>query len=387
MISLERVYQVLRDLVAIESVNPSLVPGGAGEERIARYVRGFLESAGCEAKLQEVAPGRYNAAGILRGEGGGRSLILNGHLDTVGVAGMVEPFAARAEAGRLFGRGAQDMKGGLAAGLVAIEALANRSRLKGDVVLHAVADEEYQSAGTRALIAAGAKADAAIVMEPTGLEIATAHKGFAWAEVETQGRAAHGSRPEEGIDAIVLMGRVLAEMESLQRRLESGAAHPLVGRGSVHASLIWGGQELSSYPARCRLSLERRLVPGEDDATFASELDEILVALHKQDPRFQGRFTCYYWAQPLETPRSAAIVELLRQSFRRVSGREAVLGTQTFWTDGALLSAAGIPSVLFGPGGAGLHSSEEYVILEDARVCAEVLADCARTFCGEAGGA
>lgn len=386
MISLDRVADVLRELVAIESVNPSLVPGGAGEEEIARYVRKCLDTSGCKTELQEVALGRWNAVGILSGRGGGRSLILNGHLDTVGVAGMADPFASRVEAGRLFGRGAQDMKGGLAAALAAVEALSEGPRLKGDVIVQAVADEEYQSAGTRALIAQNVRADAAIVMEPTGLEIATTHKGFAWAEVVTQGRAAHGSRPEEGIDGIVLMGHVLVEIGRLQERLESGAAHALVGRGSVHASLIAGGQELSSYPASCTLSLERRLVPGEDVSTLARELDEIMAALRKKDERFEGRFTCGYWAQPLETPRSAAIAESLAQSVRRVTGHEAVLGTQAFWTDAALLSEAGIPSVLFGPGGAGLHSAEEYVVLEDVRICAEVLADCARAFCCEAGG-
>ena len=382
---MKSIPQILADLVSINTVNPSLAPGGAGEEMAARYVRDFLQSAGCEARLDEIAPGRASAVGILRGQGGGRSLILNGHLDTVGIAGMAEPFSARVEGGRLYGRGALDMKGGLVAALVAVQILARGSQLKGDVIVQAVADEEYQSAGMRALIAAGPKADAAIVMEPTGLEIATAHKGFVWAEVETFGRAAHGSRPQEGIDAILLMGHVLAEIERLQKKLDSGPAHPLLGRGSVHTSLISGGQELSSFPAHCKLSLERRLVPGEDASTFEDELREIIATLHSGRSTFTGRWSCGYWAGPLETPRSSAIVAVLAESFARITGQGPALATQSFWTDAALLSAAGIPSILFGPGGVGLHSAEEYVHLEEVRICAEVLADCARSFCGVAG--
>jgi len=382
MMTLDRVTQVLADLVRIASVNPALVPGGAGEERIARYVANFLQSAGFETHLQEISPGRFNAIGVLRGSGGGRSLMLNGHLDTVGVAGMEEPYSARIESGQLYGRGAQDMKGGVAAALVAAESLASGPPLPGDVIVAGVADEEFQSAGTRALLAGSAKSDAAIVMEPTGLQVVTTHKGFAWAEVETFGRAAHGSRPQEGLDAIALMGRVLVEIERLGKALSGGPTHPLLGHGSVHASLIAGGQELSSYPAHCRLSLERRLVPGEDIATLEAELAGILEKLRSLDPDFRGRFTLGYWARPLETPPDIDLVQTVAWSARRVLGRKTDLGTQSFWTDAALLSEAGIPSVLFGPSGSGLHSTQESVNLDTVLACARVLADCAKSFCG-----
>jgi acetylornithine deacetylase len=376
----EQVVHLLTDLVRIESINPALVPGGGGEAPIARYVVEFLKSVGLEARLQEVGPGRFNVLGILRGSGAGKSLMLNGHVDTVGVAGMQEPFSARVEAGRLYGRGAQDMKGGLAAALAAVAALARGPKLKGNVVLAAVADEEHQSLGTRAL-RQEARTDAAIVMEPTSLEVATAHKGFVWAEIETFGRAAHGSRPQEGLDAIAFMGRVLGEVERLQERLASGPQHPLLGCGSIHASLIAGGQELSSYPAQCRLSVERRLVPGENASTLAAELNDIVARLGAQDPRFQAQVTLGYSASPLETPRENAIVQCLATCVARVTGHEAVLGTQSFWTDAALLSEAGIASVLFGPGGEGLHSAAEYVRVDDVVLCARALAECARDFC------
>ena len=307
MIDTDFLTRLLVDLVGMESVNPDLVPGGRGEAAIARYVADFLRRAGFDTRLQEVAPGRFNAIGFLPGKGRGHSLMLNGHLDTVGVAGMDDPFAARIEGDRLFGRGAQDMKGGLAAALAAGATLGKESSLSGDLIIAAVADEEFRSLGTRALLNEGIKADSAIVMEPTGLEVAIAHKGFAWASVETLGRAAHGSRPEEGLDSIAFMGRVLKEIEDLQKRLAAHPPHPLLGHGSVHASLISGGQELSSYPQRCRLDLERRLLPGEDGQNFEQEIEEILSRLSAQDGRFQSSHELEYWAAPLQTSRESRI--------------------------------------------------------------------------------
>jgi len=306
--------------------------------------------------------------------------MLNGHLDTVGVAGMESPFSARIEDGRLYGRGAQDMKGGIAAALLAAAALARDSRMRGDFVVATVADEEYKSVGTRALIEE-IKTDAAIVMEPTGLEIATAHKGFAWAEIETLGNAAHGSRPQEGVDAIAMMGRILGGIERLQAKLDEAPGHFLLGHGSVHASIISGGQELSSYPAQCRLSLERRLIPGEDASTFERELGGIISRLSEGDTKFRARKEMGYSALALETARESPIAETLLACARKTFGSRAKFGAQSFWTDAALLNDAGVASVLFGPGGAGLHSTVEYVHLEDVALCAETLVECAKSFC------
>ncbi len=381
MIDPARLNRVLRDLVQIESINPDLVATGSGEGALARYVGDFLRQAGLEAHVQEIRPGRLNAVGILRGAGTGRSLMLNGHLDTVGVETMADPFSARIEDGRLYGRGSLDMKGGLASALEAAATLAQGPRLQGDLVVAAVADEEHQSLGTRTLLR-DFGTGAAIVMEPTGLEVVLAHKGFAWAEVVTYGRAAHGSRPEEGLDAITFMGRVLVEVERLQHHLSAQPGHPLLGWGSVHASIIAGGQELSSYPAECRLSLERRLLPGENASSFEGELREIIGRLSHQDPQFRAQVLLGYSASALETPPESPLAEALMASARRIVGPSARFGVQSFWTDASLLSQAGISSVLFGPGGAGLHSSEEYVNLEDVRLCAETLAECARAFCG-----
>src|SRR5579859_1203936 len=252
---MSEITTLLQQLVAIDSVNPDLVPGGAGEREIAHFVANWLERAGVEVTLDEPKPGRPNVIGIVRGTGGGRSLLLNAHMDTVGVAGMERPHDPAVEGNRLYGRGAYDMKGGLAAAMIAV-AQAKKLPLRGDVILTAVADEEYASIGTEAIVKQW-RADAAIVTEPTELSLCVAHKGFVWLEINTQGIAAHGSRPDLGRDAIVKMGHILVSLEGLDRSLRDGPSHPLLGNGSLHASLIEGGQELSSYPERCILQIGR----------------------------------------------------------------------------------------------------------------------------------
>ncbi|HET9920604.1 MAG TPA: M20/M25/M40 family metallo-hydrolase, partial [Ktedonobacteraceae bacterium] len=256
---MSEIIELLRQLVAIDSINPDLVPGGAGEGEIARFVANWLEQAGLEVTIEEAAPQRPNVIAVARGSGGGRSLLLNAHMDTVGVAGMERPHEPYIEENRLYGRGAYDMKGGLAAILVA-GAAAKQRDLRGDVIVTAVCDEEYASIGTASVVK-NWRADAAIVTEPTELDICVAHKGFCWLDIETTGVAAHGSLPELGVDAIAKMGKVLVALEALDRSLRAAPSHPLLGSGSLHASLIAGGQELSSYPERCLLNVERRTVP------------------------------------------------------------------------------------------------------------------------------
>ncbi|MGO9275681.1 MAG: ArgE/DapE family deacylase [Terriglobia bacterium] len=381
MLDSSRLASILAGLVKIDSVNPDLVAGGRGERQIAEYVATFLEAAGLETCLEEVGPGRFNALGVLRGRAKGKSLMLNGHLDTVGVAGMEDPFCARVEDGRLYGRGSEDMKSGIAAALAAVESLAREGLSGGEVLVAAVADEEYKSIGTRAVLEGGTRTDAAIVMEPTKLAVVTAHKGFVWAEVVTEGRAAHGSRPDEGRDAIAAMGRVLGEIEALQSALEAAPGHSLVGHGSVHASLISGGQELSSYPAQCRLSLERRLVPGEDATAFGQELSQIVARLSGRDAEFRARYELGYSARPFEVSREAPLALKLLGCARKVMGPQAGFGVQSYWTDAALLADAGIETVLFGPSGHGLHSTSECVDLDSVALCAETLYECAKEVC------
>lgn len=371
---------LLRQLVAIDSVNPDLVAGGAGEGNIARFVVDWLERAGLEVTLEEAAPGRPNVIGVARGSGGGRSLLLNAHMDTVGVAGMERPHDPVIVDNRLYGRGAYDMKGGLAA-IMAAGAEAKQQRLRGDVIVTAVVDEEYASIGTEA-IAKRWKADAAIVTEPTELEICTAHKGFAWFTVETSGVAAHGSRPDLGVDAIVKMGKVLIGLEALEDGLRSsGIKHRLLGTGSVHAALIEGGQEWSSYPERCRLAVERRTVPGETLELLEAELATILASITDSDPDFRATVQTGLAREPFEISEDEPIVRTLWSHARATLGHEPGFGGASGWMDSALLAAAGIPTVVFGPGGEGAHAVVEWSDLTQMEQCVEILAAIAADFC------
>ena len=371
---MDPVIKLLRDLVAIDSVNPSLVPGAAGEAAIAAAIAAHLRGIGLDVELQDAAPGRPNVIGVLEGRRKGRSLMLCGHIDTVGVEGMPAPFDPIERDGRLYGRGAQDMKGGVAAMIDAARVVASRGLESGRLVIAAVVDEEYASIGADALVTRW-RADAAVVTEPTDLQIAIGHKGFCWIDVETRGRAAHGSRPKDGRDAILRMGRVLHALERLERRLQSGPAHPLVGAPSLHASLIDGGRELSTYPDRCRLTLERRTIPGEDDGTVTAEIDAILAQLRAEDPEFEATFTRQF-SRP---PYAIAAEHPLPQALRVAAGADNFVG-MSFWTDAAVLGNAGIPSLLYGPGGAGLHSTEEYVEIQDVLRCRDALAALARAW-------
>jgi len=377
---MNEISELLAQLVAIDSINPDLVPGGAGEGAIAHFVANWLERAGLEVEMDEPAPGRPSVIGIARGSGGGRSLLLNAHMDTVGVVGMERPHEPVVKDNRLYGRGAFDMKGGLAAIMLAA-AEAKRQHLRGDVILTAVSDEEYASIGTSSIVKSW-HADAAIVTEPTGLDICVAHKGFIWLEVETQGIAAHGSRPDLGVDAIVKMGKVLVGLEELDRSLRSKPSHPLLESGSLHASLITGGQELSSYPERCVLSVERRTIPGETPASVESQIRTIFDQLAASDPAFKASLRTTLVRDAFEVAENEPIVQVVRRQAAALLGREPAIVGATAWMDSAILSAAGIPTVVFGPGGEGAHAVVEWVDLEEVGRCAEMLVACAGEFCG-----
>ncbi len=377
--------RLVADLVAIDSVNPALVPGAVGEAQIAAYVAAWLRERGLEVTVIDEPPGRPSVVGVARGSGGGAALMLNAHMDTVGVTGMDRPHEPRVRDGRLYGRGAYDMKGGLAAIMLAgAEAVAGcgggRGRgLRGDVLVTAVADEEHASEGVQAVLRRFG-ADACVVTEPTHLRACVAHKGFVWAELETRGRAAHGSRPDLGIDAIAGMGPVLAGIAGLQARLDA-APHPRLGPASLHASQIGGGQELSSYPERCVLGIERRTLPGERRADVEGELAALLALAREHDPRLETELRLGLWRDPFEVAPDAEIVRVLCAAGAAVLGEEPELVVDHPWMDAAFTAAAGIPTVVFGPDGAGAHAVEEYVELSSVERCAAVLSETARRLC------
>jgi len=376
----DEVVDILRHLVQTDSVNPSLVPGAAGEGKIAGYIADTMRSAGLEVRVDEVAPGRPNVVSVLEGHSPGRSLMFCGHIDTVTVAGMKTPFDPVICDNRLYGRGSQDMKGGVAAMMgTALHLAKNGGLAAGKLIVAAVADEEYASLGAEALVKRW-HADAAVVPEPTDLTIAFGHKGFAWIEVAAEGRAAHGSRPQDGRDAIFRMARILSRLEQLDRELQRRPAYAVQGTGSLHASLISGGRELSSYPDRCVMQFERRTTSAEPQGTALEEVQKIIDELTKEDPEFAASATLLFDRAPFETPTNHPIIEFLERAVQ-TTGRTPQRGGVSFWTDAAVLASASIPTVVFGPGGEGLHSVEEYVRISEVVACRDALVDLARQFC------
>jgi len=374
--------KTLTDLVHINSINPSLSTDGNGEVEIASYLADALSDLGINVTTYPLEHTRINVVGTLKGNGKGRSLLLNGHMDTVGIDGMtIDPFGGKIQDGYLYGRGSQDMKGSLAAMMTAVKALKDADiRLDGDLVFSAVADEEFASIGTEDLVR-NIRTDAAIVTEPTDLKIGCAHRGFIWFEVETFGKAAHGSRFDEGVDANIRMGRFLAKLDNLEKELRMREPHPLVGPPSLHAPRIRGGAETSIYAANCLLEIERRTIPGENLQLVTAELQKIVDFLEEEDPTFKAVVNGKFERDPFEIEPDAPIIAVVEDVISRKPGLDPIITGQPFWTDAALLSEAGIDTILFGPKGGGLHSEVEWVDIQSVVDLAEILANTAVNFC------
>jgi acetylornithine deacetylase len=375
--------ETIAELVRIPSINPTLVPGAEGEHAIAEHIAGRLRrTPGIEVELQDSGGGRPNVIASV-GSGPGRTLLLNGHIDTVGVAGMAEPFSGHVEGNRLYGRGSSDMKASMAGAIVLLEAVARAGDFPGQLVVTFVTDEEHSSIGTEAICRTidRWRPDAALVLEFTGLSITVAHKGFAWAEIVTHGVAAHGSAYDTGIDAIAHMGRVLGALEEHGRELLRRPPHPVVGPPSVHASLIRGGQELSSYPEECHLEIERRTIPGESETQVRDELQAILDRLSAADPQFRAELRMDLFREPFEVARDAGIVQALAAVVRDEMGQEPHYSGAAGWMDSALLAAAGVPTAIFGPSGDGAHALVEWVDLDSVEAFTRILARTTYAFC------
>jgi acetylornithine deacetylase len=371
---------LLRELVRTDSRNPSLATGAPGEGPIARLLADVLATWGFEARLVDAAPGRPNVIARLPGKGGGRSLMLNGHIDVVGVENMSHaPFDAFERDGRVYGRGSSDMKGGVAAMCAAAARV--KGSLRGDVIVACVADEEWRSLGTSALVASGVRADAAIVTEPTGLAIMPAHKGFAWIQVVLHGRAAHGSRWDLGVDAIRHAGLLLAELDRIDREVLPQRSHGLVGRPSLHAGAIEGGLGISTYPDRCALQIERRTIPGETIGDVTREMDDVCRALRAKVPAFHADVEVLFAQPPSDVDPNSPVCQTLKRALESKTITPRVAGMSA-WTDAALLNDAGIPAICFGPGDMGLaHAAEEYIDVREVEQAADILASFARDWC------
>ncbi len=372
-----------RLLVRVDSRNPDLVHGAPGEGDVARALAAVLTEWGFSVSLQPVLEGRSNVVARI-GRPGGRSLMFNGHLDVVGVEGMTHaPFDAETVDGKLFGRGATDMKGGVAA-MCAAAWRAAREGLSGEIIVAGVVDEEWQSAGTRCLIEQGVRADACIVTEPTRLAIAPAHKGFTWTEVTFAGRAAHGSRYDVGVDAIRHAGLLLAELDRLEREVLVRQTHSLLGHASLHASDIAGGSGWSTYPDRCTVTIERRTVPGESPDDAVREIEAALGRITAASLAVHGTVRHVFSQWPSDVAVDAPIVTALASAMRAAGENVAVEGLSA-WTDAALLNAAGIPAICYGPGDISLaHSATEWVVEQEITRATGVLERLARDWCGGA---
>jgi len=378
----EYFVSTLQKLVRINSINPAFSDGGTNESEVAAWVGKEMERLGMTAKRFEAEAGRASVVGVLPGTGGGRSLMLYAHHDTVGIDGMEDPLGGELRDGKIYGRGTYDMKGGLAACLAAVKALRDADvHLAGDVLVAAVADEEVASIGMREVLR-HATADAAIVTEPTEMTVGLAHKGFCWMEVETFGRAAHGSRYDEGIDANLRMGRFLARLDGLEKRLRTSEPHPLVGPPTLHAAMLHGGTGASTYAAHCKLTVERRMTPSETEALVVGQLREIVDELAAEDPTFRAEVHATLTRGGFEVSPDAAIVRTVLDVATEVTGERPQTRGFGFWMDASFLGEAGIETVVFGARGDGAHADVEWADVESHVQLASILAKAAAAYCG-----
>lgn len=374
-ISRSEVLEILRELIRTPSVNPSIAPDeGHGEGAIANVARQWLGARGVTSWLEEAAPGRPNVVAEV-GAGQGPIVVFCAHLDTVGTAGMtIPPFEPTLREDRVYGRGSYDMKGSAAA-VMAAAACLRREDLRGRVLVALVADEEFASIGAQDFVERH-KADACVLTEPSEGQLILAHKGFVWAEIVTKGRAAHGSRWDLGISAIAQMAKIIDAIERFDQQELRKRTHPLVGPASQHCSLIRGGSGLSTYAEECTLHIERRTLPGETPEQVMDELENLIRSTGEQ-----ADLRSLLHRPPLSCDPNSNIGTCLSQAATSVTGQTPEIAGVSYWMDAALFAAAGIPTVNYGPSGAGAHEAVEWVDLDSVVSCAKVLVKTARNFC------
>jgi acetylornithine deacetylase len=384
----ELAVDLTAELVSLDTTNPSLVPGSPGERPAVEHLRHRLAGSGFRTEVVEATPGRPSLLAWHTGPRSGRTLVLDGHLDVVGSGAMPHPFEPRIDGDRMTGRGTSDMKSGVAAMVVAAEEAARRG-MAGTVVLALVADEEYASVGTEELLPAlagfGLEPDGCIVGEPTWLNVAAAHRGYAVVEVTLRGTAAHSSQPELGVNALTHLGRLLGYVERAHAELCSRPPHPVVGHGSWAATVAHSGEAPFTVPDLATTMLERRTVPGESAATALDDVQAMLAGLTAADPTVSGeaRLVTSRDAWELGTdPATSRLLDLLGGALPRHGGSAPAQMGCPYWMESAMWQAAGIPTVVCGPAGGGLHADDEWVDLAQVRVYADALVDVVEGFCG-----
>jgi acetylornithine deacetylase/succinyl-diaminopimelate desuccinylase-like protein len=382
-VTARQVTELLGPMVRIESVTPWLIPTGAGEAKIAAYIAEWLEDAGADVEVVEAAPGRPNVLGRLRGTGGGPTLCLNAHTDTVGYAGWPDDaLMPRVDGDRMFGLGAADDKGGCAAAMLALAAIAaSGARLSGDLLVACVADEEGQSAGTEHLVRQGGGIDAAIVIEPQPThELVVEHQGFGWIDVITRGVAAHGCEPDTGVDAIVHLAEVITRLHRLDETVFKQHPSLLNGRTVFHTGTIAGGTDYATYPNVARVGLEVGTQPGEQLSDRVAEVETIFADIARNERGFSGDIVVKLEREPFVARGHEHLQDVVADAMTNVLGRDPVITGMNGWTDAALLQAAGIPTVLLGSTGGNYHAAGEWASISELVRLSEILERTARAY-------
>lgn len=381
---MDDVVSLTQSLIRIDSSNPGM-EAGVGETEISKYISQWFEERDIETHWIEPTAGRPSVVAIVRGTGGGKFLMFNGHIDTVTLTSYEgDALSGEVRDGNIYGRGAADMKSGLAAAMLTLVE-AKKAPLRGDVILAAVADEEMESFGTEQVLQAGWRADAAIVAEPTEMAIINSHKGLAVFYVDISGKAAHGSRPDLGVDAICKAGYFLVEVDRLNEKLQTRfdpATQTHLHAPNIHAGIIRGGAEVSSYPASCNVSIERRTVAGESLESIQAELSEILDRLSKSVPGFEYNLRTFFFRAPFGISAEHPFVKMVSKHASNAMATAPKTQGETYWTDMALMSEVGMPGVIWGPKGYGLHAKTEWVEIESLRQLANAYVQITKDFCG-----
>jgi len=375
---------LLSELVSIDSRNPWLIEGGPGEGAVARFLEARLRALPVEVSVDEVAPGRPNVVARLRGAGGGPSLCLNAHTDTVGDASWpgrsMDPVV---DGDHLAGLGAADDKGHCAIALLVLESIvASGVRLRGDLVCAWTMDEEATSLGTQDLVVRH-PTDTAIVVEPFGLgRVTITHQGFGWIDVVVRGRAAHGSAPDVGIDAISRMAEVVRRLDRLERERFTADPHPFNGKTVYHASTIVGGSDYATYPASCTLGIEIGTQPGETIEARVRDIEAIFEEIRAEIPDFDAEVVVKLHRDPFEARGHEELWDAIAAATREVLGRDPVAAGENAWMDAAVMQGAGIATLSVGASGDHLHAPDEWVSIPELVSVGEILERTILRYCG-----
>ncbi len=381
-VTARQVTELLGTMVRIESVTPSLIPTGAGEGKVAEFIAEWLARTGADVEVVDAAPGRPNVLARLRGTGGGANLCLNAHSDTVGYAGWPdEALVPRIDGDRMYGLGAADDKGGCAAAMLALAGIAESgARLRGDLLVACVADEEGRSIGTEHLVRQGG-IDAAIVLEPQPThELVVEHQGFGWIDVITHGVAAHGCEPDTGVDAIVHLAEVITRLHRLDQEVFEQHPSLLNGRTVFHTGTVSGGTDYATYPSFAKVGIEIGTQPGERLADRVAEIEAIFADIARNERGFSGDVVIRLEREPFVAQGHEPLQDVVVKAMTAVLGREPAITGMNGWTDAALLQAAGIPTLLLGSTGGNYHTADEWASISELVRLTEILELTARDF-------